>query len=71
MTPVIFLPKAAKAAKVVRRGWKPLAALGAGWFIAHKTSERVRKAEKLLLFVGAVGVGYLIWKIGRSGKRRG
>jgi hypothetical protein len=64
MISVILLSKAAKVTKVARKTWKPLAALGAGWFIAHKTSERVKKAEKLLLvgFVGAVGAGYLIWK---------
>jgi len=65
MIPFIFLPK---AAKVARKTLKPLAALGAGWFIAHKTSEKVRRAEKLLLFAGLVGAGYLIWK---SRKRRG
>ena len=49
------------ALKAARKTWKPLAAVGAGWFIATKTSEEVRKQNtKLILFFGALAVAYML-----------
>lgn len=52
-----------KVVRVVRRTWKPLAALGAGWFIAHKTSERVRNVDKLLSLAVIAAIAYFIWRV--------